>query len=448
MEAARAARDAAARELARLEAAAAAAELAQLETEAAEAAAAEEAGRRADAPRDEGAGPAEPPAVDEPKGAQHLIALDESSSSSEEPSGPQVRLRSVGSVAGRKSSSTRPGTAPRRAREDSGTPASPGGHGGAKLFGTVVTWAEGRSFGFLKPDLGGPEVFVHKDNVVAGPVRRGDWRSYRKAWRARKGKDQAVDVQFMASPNSGAAPSGSGTRGRDKDKGDGKDRGRDKKKRKEKRDRAGSARADRRAPEEERPWKRQRGPPSATPRARSVSASEQRQEDDSDAERPAGRRSPQFGNDEEARRAGRRGSRDRSGRSVSPSGSSPPTTRIPAAGARGTVVSVTGRKMGTSARYIIIVSVGGGEGVPGGTTLNLRPVRSPVWHESWGARGAPSLPEAGATVTFVATENTAYTSEGAIEWIYRGKKLQTAVRVPMPPPPKPTPELSRWGTLA
>ena len=135
-----------------------------------------------------------------------------------------------------------------------------------------------------------------------------------------------------------------------------------------------SASADRGASEEERPWKRSRGAPSATPRARSESPSEPRREDDGEAERLAGRRGPQSEDDEEGRLAGWRG------RSASPSGSSPATTRIPAAGARGTVVSVTGRKRGASARYIIIVSVGGGEGVSGGATLNLRPVRSPVWH--------------------------------------------------------------------
>lgn len=63
--------------------------------------------------------------------------------------------------------------------------------------GKIVTWKDDRGFGFIKPDLGGQEVFLHISEVK-GRVRRpkvGDRIFYQKIT-ARDGKIRAAQVSI------------------------------------------------------------------------------------------------------------------------------------------------------------------------------------------------------------------------------------------------------------
>jgi cold shock CspA family protein len=63
--------------------------------------------------------------------------------------------------------------------------------------GTVKKWIAPRSFGFLKPDLGGVDLFFHLDAFVSdAEPQEGDRVSYEIAADA-SGRQRAVNVRLV-----------------------------------------------------------------------------------------------------------------------------------------------------------------------------------------------------------------------------------------------------------
>jgi len=100
-----------------------------------------------------------------------------------------------------------------------GGPAPGGGPG--RLSGSVKAWYDEKGFGFIVPDGGGDDVFVHRNALTDGQIlNQGSSVSYDQEWNDQKGK-------FSASNVMGAAPGMKGGKGGGKDfgKGGGKDWG-------------------------------------------------------------------------------------------------------------------------------------------------------------------------------------------------------------------------------
>jgi CspA family cold shock protein len=71
---------------------------------------------------------------------------------------------------------------------------------------TVKFWSEARGFGFLVPEDGGPEVFVHVSNLEDPDLEalaRGARVEFEEGLSARTGKSEAIRVRVLdASPAS------------------------------------------------------------------------------------------------------------------------------------------------------------------------------------------------------------------------------------------------------
>jgi cold shock CspA family protein len=67
--------------------------------------------------------------------------------------------------------------------------------------GTVVTWSDPKGWGFIKPDEGGSDFFVHYSNLISPD----EYKSLSKGWRVQfaveqgpNGKPQAVRVTILS----------------------------------------------------------------------------------------------------------------------------------------------------------------------------------------------------------------------------------------------------------
>ena len=60
--------------------------------------------------------------------------------------------------------------------------------------GKVTRWLEGRGFGFITPDDGGPDVFCHVTRVQSGRIGEGDAVEYSTQIGERSGKFEAINV--------------------------------------------------------------------------------------------------------------------------------------------------------------------------------------------------------------------------------------------------------------
>lgn len=94
---------------------------------------------------------------------------------------------------------------------------SPGGTTapGVKISGKVKTWNDEKGFGFIIPEDGGADVFVHRSTLTDGNLLQvGAAVLYELTWSAPKNKYAAVGVMgAMNSPSSlpgGGAPGGGG----------------------------------------------------------------------------------------------------------------------------------------------------------------------------------------------------------------------------------------------
>eukprot|EP00419_Tripos_fusus_P009745 CAMPEP_0172661824 /NCGR_PEP_ID=MMETSP1074-20121228/4967_1 /TAXON_ID=2916 /ORGANISM="Ceratium fusus, Strain PA161109" /LENGTH=129 /DNA_ID=CAMNT_0013477655 /DNA_START=81 /DNA_END=468 /DNA_ORIENTATION=+ len=63
--------------------------------------------------------------------------------------------------------------------------------------GTALRWRDDRGFGFIKPDDGGDDIFVHRNSLGEGRDQRleeGDRVEYEECFDDRKGKTNAENV--------------------------------------------------------------------------------------------------------------------------------------------------------------------------------------------------------------------------------------------------------------
>jgi len=64
--------------------------------------------------------------------------------------------------------------------------------------GTVKFFNQDKGFGFITPDDGGPDVFVHVSAVLSGgPLRDGSKVSYDVGQDRKTGKSKAENVQSL-----------------------------------------------------------------------------------------------------------------------------------------------------------------------------------------------------------------------------------------------------------
>merc|ERR1719198_2126934 len=92
------------------------------------------------------------------------------------------------------------------------------GQGPGRYTGSVKAWYDEKGFGFILPDGGGDDVFVHRNALTDGSILiQGANVSYTQEWNDQKGKFSAAEVM-------GAAPGEKGGKGK---KGGGKGKGKD-----------------------------------------------------------------------------------------------------------------------------------------------------------------------------------------------------------------------------
>mmetsp|Transcript_62396 Transcript_62396/g.120213 ORF Transcript_62396/g.120213 Transcript_62396/m.120213 type:complete len:130 (+) Transcript_62396:87-476(+) len=98
--------------------------------------------------------------------------------------------------------------------------------------GTALRWRDDRGFGFIKPDDGGDDIFVHRNSLGEGRDQRleeGDRVEYEECFDDRKGKTNAENVVVLeGGGGSRGGGKGGGRRGRDdsRDRDRGRGRGR------------------------------------------------------------------------------------------------------------------------------------------------------------------------------------------------------------------------------
>mmetsp|Transcript_16885 Transcript_16885/g.43041 ORF Transcript_16885/g.43041 Transcript_16885/m.43041 type:complete len:128 (-) Transcript_16885:179-562(-) len=91
--------------------------------------------------------------------------------------------------------------------------------------GTVKRWNDEKGFGFISPDDGGDDVFVHRTGLQGcDALNEGDYVTYALNWDDRKGKYRAEDVVGGTGQSSGGKGGGKGF-GKDAGKGWGGDYG-------------------------------------------------------------------------------------------------------------------------------------------------------------------------------------------------------------------------------
>mmetsp|Transcript_46713 Transcript_46713/g.123413 ORF Transcript_46713/g.123413 Transcript_46713/m.123413 type:complete len:107 (-) Transcript_46713:138-458(-) len=83
----------------------------------------------------------------------------------------------------------------------------------------MLRWNHDKGFGFLKPDSGDADLFVHASSLLdgEGSVQEGDRVTFEVAYDDRKGKDHAVKVAVAGGGGGrrGGGGGGGGRRGRD-----------------------------------------------------------------------------------------------------------------------------------------------------------------------------------------------------------------------------------------
>ena len=94
--------------------------------------------------------------------------------------------------------------------------------------GSVKKWVDEKGFGFLAPDDGGEDVFVHRSALVdAEALEQGDQVTFDSEYDDRKGKYRAANVSVKGGGGGGGGGYGSYGGGKKGGKGGGKKGGYD-----------------------------------------------------------------------------------------------------------------------------------------------------------------------------------------------------------------------------
>lgn len=82
-----------------------------------------------------------------------------------------------------------------------------------QVKGTMVRWNDQKGFGFIKPDDGGDDVFVHISSLLDGDssVRQGDPVKFFVDFDDRRGQNRAIDVTYAGTETRGPAERLNGT---------------------------------------------------------------------------------------------------------------------------------------------------------------------------------------------------------------------------------------------
>ncbi|CAK0880605.1 unnamed protein product [Prorocentrum cordatum] len=82
---------------------------------------------------------------------------------------------------------------------------------GAMLSGVVRIWKEERGMGFIAPDSGGDDAFVHRSNLLDGQrLQVGSQVTFEDSWDAAKNKRAAVNVTGAVPDGAAGVPAGYG----------------------------------------------------------------------------------------------------------------------------------------------------------------------------------------------------------------------------------------------
>eukprot|EP00421_Protoceratium_reticulatum_P023373 CAMPEP_0168397726 /NCGR_PEP_ID=MMETSP0228-20121227/21213_1 /TAXON_ID=133427 /ORGANISM="Protoceratium reticulatum, Strain CCCM 535 (=CCMP 1889)" /LENGTH=93 /DNA_ID=CAMNT_0008411209 /DNA_START=59 /DNA_END=337 /DNA_ORIENTATION=+ len=77
--------------------------------------------------------------------------------------------------------------------------------------GTVKNWNDEKGFGFIGPDDGGEDVFMHRTALPQGEeVQQGDSVRFDVSWDDRKGKSKANNVTVVGGSGGGGGSRGGG----------------------------------------------------------------------------------------------------------------------------------------------------------------------------------------------------------------------------------------------
>merc|ERR1712138_365959 len=82
--------------------------------------------------------------------------------------------------------------------------------------GVVKKFMEDKGFGFITPDDGGDDVFIHIKQVDGGELSEGDKVSFDNEWNDRKGKYNANNCTVLSSGGGGGYGGGGGGKGKGK----------------------------------------------------------------------------------------------------------------------------------------------------------------------------------------------------------------------------------------
>lgn len=85
--------------------------------------------------------------------------------------------------------------------------------------GIVKFFNPTKGYGFITPEDGGQDMFVHANDVNGNPLQDGDEVFYEAEWDDRKGKEHAVAVTGGTGSDFGGKGFGGGGRGKGKGKG-------------------------------------------------------------------------------------------------------------------------------------------------------------------------------------------------------------------------------------
>ncbi|WP_246063067.1 cold-shock protein [Paenibacillus ehimensis] len=91
------------------------------------------------------------------------------------------------------------GVSPRMERTERKKPKAPSVGSAGRKYGTVMRWYSERGFGFIQPDSGGADIFVHISELRRSGIDRLTWgeRVSYEIINGKNGKPAAVNIEEL-----------------------------------------------------------------------------------------------------------------------------------------------------------------------------------------------------------------------------------------------------------